>query len=168
MQVLPNKVVSLSYVLKLDNANGEVIEVADDTNPLVFLFGAGDMIPRFEEHLATLEKGDIFEFTLGSHEAYGEYDLDAIIEINKDLFRIDGKIEDGLLDIGNIIPMQDNEGNVLQGKVVSSDLTSVRMDFNHPMAGKTLHFKGNIVDVRDATEDELNHGHVHGEGGHHH
>jgi FKBP-type peptidyl-prolyl cis-trans isomerase SlyD len=168
MQILPNKVVSLSYTLKLNDANGEVIEVADNSNPLVFIYGTGNMLPRFEENLSTLAAGDPFEFTLASHDAYGEFDLDAVIELSKDIFRVDGQIEEGLLEVNSIIPMQDNEGHVLQGKIVSVDLGSVRMDFNHPMAGKTLHFNGTILDVREATADELSHGHVHGEGGHQH
>lgn len=73
-----------------------------------------------------------------------------------------------MLTVGNFVPMQDNEGNPLEGKIVEVNSEHVKMDFNHPLAGKTLHFTGKIVDLRDATEDELNHGHVHGPHGHHH
>ncbi|HEY6161907.1 MAG TPA: peptidylprolyl isomerase, partial [Bacteroidia bacterium] len=67
-----------------------------------------------------------------------------------------------------VLPMVDNKGNHLQGKVTEISLTEVKMDFNHPMAGKDLHFTGEVLEVRDATQEELAHGHVHGPGGHHH
>ncbi len=168
MQITNNTVVSLSYTLKQDDANGAVIEVAKDSEPLVFIFGAGNMIPKFEENLSTLKSGDSFEFTLVSAEAYGEFEAEAIIDLDKEIFSVDGAVDQEMLAIGNVIPMRDNEGHMLQGKVISVTDEAVRMDFNHPMAGKNLHFSGMILSVREATADELNHGHVHGDGGHQH
>lgn len=168
MQIKNQTVVSLSYILKQDNAEGAVIEIAKETEPLVFIYGIGQMIPKFEEYLLTLSPGDPFEFTLMSAEAYGEFEADAIIDLEKTIFMIDGEVDNEMLTVGNIIPMRDNHGNMLQGKVVSVSDDAVKMDFNHPMAGKNLHFTGKILTVREATQDELNHGHVHGEGGHHH
>jgi FKBP-type peptidyl-prolyl cis-trans isomerase SlyD len=126
------------------------------------------MLPKFEDHLSTLNTGDAFEFTLASADAYGEMDQDAIIDLEKSIFMIDGKTDDELLTIGNVIPMRDDQGHMLQGTVVSVSDDSVRMDFNHPMAGNTLHFTGKVIDVREASAEELSHGHVHGAGGHHH
>jgi len=168
MQITKNKVVSLSYILKRDNAQGEIIEETRAGDPLVFLYGIGQMLPKFEEHLSTLKMGDDFEFTLSSDEAYGEMDQDAIIDLDKSIFMVDGKIDDEMLAIGNVIPMRDDQGHMLQGIVVSVTADSVRMDFNHPMAGNTLHFTGNVLDVREATAEEISHGHAHGAGGHHH
>lgn len=168
MQIKNQTVVSLSYILKQDNAEGAVIEIAKETEPLVFIYGIGQMIPKFEEYLLTLSPGDSFEFTLMSAEAYGEFEADAIIDLEKTIFMIDGEVDNEMLTVGNIIPMRDNHGNMLQGKVVSVSDDAVKMDFNHPMAGKNLHFTGKILTVREATQDELSHGHVHGEGGHHH
>jgi FKBP-type peptidyl-prolyl cis-trans isomerase SlyD len=168
MQITNNSVVSLSYILKQDDANGAVIEVAKDTEPLVFIYGAGNMIPKFEENLGALKTGDNFEFTLASFEAYGDLEQDAIIDLDKEIFSVDGVVDEEMLAIGNMIPMRDNEGHMLQGKVVSVSDHSVKMDFNHPMAGQNLHFTGKILSVREATADELSHGHVHGDGGHHH
>jgi FKBP-type peptidyl-prolyl cis-trans isomerase SlyD len=168
MQITKNTVVSLSYVLKRDNANGEIIEETRAGDPLVFLYGNGQMLPKFEDHLSTLNTGDAFEFTLASADAYGEMDQDAIIDLEKSIFMIDGKTDDELLTIGNVIPMRDDQGHMLQGTVVSVSDDSVRMDFNHPMAGNTLHFTGKVIDVREASAEELSHGHVHGAGGHHH
>lgn len=168
MQIEKNTVVSLSYTLKADNAEGEVIEVARETDPLVFLYGAGSMLPRFEEHLANLKSGDPFEFRLESADAYGDQDPNAIIDLDIEIFKIDGKTDEEMLTIGNIIPMRDSEGHMLQGRVLAVTPQAVTMDFNHPMAGQNLHFTGSILEVRQATAEEISHGHVHGHGGHHH
>jgi|WetSurMetagenome_2_1015567.scaffolds.fasta_scaffold80900_2 FKBP-type peptidyl-prolyl cis-trans isomerase SlyD len=168
MQIAKNAVVSLSYTLKADNAEGNIIEVAKETDPLVFLYGAGGMLPRFEENLSNLKKGDPFEFRLESADAYGDIDPNAIIDLDIEIFKMDGKLDEEMLAIGNMIPMRDSEGHMLQGKVLSVAPQAVRMDFNHPMAGQNLHFTGSILDIREATAEELNHGHVHGHGGHQH
>ena len=168
MQITKNTVVSLSYILKRDDANGEIIEETKAGDPLSFLYGNGQMLPKFEEHLSTLSTGDDFEFTLSSQDAYGEMDQDAIIDLEKSIFMVDGKTDDEMLSIGNVIPMRDDQGHMLQGIVVSVTDDLVRMDFNHPMAGNTLHFKGNVIEVREASAEELSHGHAHGAGGHHH
>jgi FKBP-type peptidyl-prolyl cis-trans isomerase SlyD len=168
MQITKNTVVSLSYILKRDDANGEIIEETRAGDPLVFLYGNGQMLPKFEEHLSTLKTGDDFEFTLASDDAYGEMDQDAIIDLDKSIFEVDGKIDLEMLAIGNVIPMRDDQGHMMQGIVVSVGDDLVRMDFNHPMAGNVLHFKGNVIEVREASAEELSHGHAHGAGGHHH
>jgi FKBP-type peptidyl-prolyl cis-trans isomerase SlyD len=168
MQITKNTVVSLSYILKRDDAKGEIIEETRAGDPLVFLYGNGQMLPKFEEHLSTLKTGDDFEFTLASDDAYGELDQDAIIDLEKSIFEVDGKIDTEMIAIGNVIPMRDDQGHMLQGTVVSVGDDLVRMDFNHPMAGNVLHFKGNVIEVREASAEELSHGHVHGAGGHHH
>ena len=166
MQITKNTVVSLSYVLKRDDAKGEIIEETKAGDPLVFLYGNSQMLPKFEEHLSTLKTGDDFEFTLASEDAYGEMDQDAIIDLEKSIFEVEGKIDTEMVAIGNVIPMRDDQGHMLQGTVVSVGDEMVRMDFNHPMAGNVLHFKGNVIEVREASAEELSHGHVHGAGGH--
>jgi len=168
MQITKNTVVSLSYILKRDDTSGEIIEETKAGDPLSFLYGNGQMLPKFEEHLSTLSTGDDFEFTLSSDDAYGEMDQDAIIDLEKSIFMVDGKTDDEMLAIGNVIPMRDDQGHMLQGIVVSVTDDLVRMDFNHPMAGNVLHFKGNVIEVREASAEELSHGHAHGAGGHHH
>jgi FKBP-type peptidyl-prolyl cis-trans isomerase SlyD len=164
MQISKNKVVSLTYLLRHGNASGEIIEQTTENEPLIFIYGQGQMLPRFEEHLHQLTAGDNFEFALSSEDAYGDPDPDAIIELEKGIFVIDGKLDEEMLRLGNFIPMRDQDGNMLQGKVVGVTAESVRMDFNHPMAGIPLHFTGKVTDVREATDQELNHGHVHSEG----
>lgn len=168
MVISKNKVVSLTYELKLDNAEGEVVDMADAAQPLVFLYGAGNMLPKFESNLAELKANDSFEFTLSSDDAYGPVIEEAVVDLPVDIFMVDGKIDPDMLFVGNVIPMQDNEGRPLDGTVVSISDDKVKMDFNHPMAGKTLHFTGKILELREATAEEISHGHVHGPHGHHH
>lgn len=168
MTVSQNKVVSLTYELKIDNASGEVVDMADASEPMVFLYGAGNLLPKFESQLFNLKVQDNFEFTLDAADAYGEFTEEAIVPLPIDVFMIDGKLDPEMLRIGNVIPMQDNEGHPLEGAVKSVEKDTVIMDFNHPMAGKTLYFTGTILELRDATAEEIGHGHVHGPHGHHH
>lgn len=168
MNISNNKVVSLTYELKHDSAQGETIEVTDKNSPLVFLFGAGMMLPKFEQNLENLKVNDNFEFVLQADDAYGEIIEEAVIDLPIDVFMVEGKVDPEMLKVDNIIPMQDNQGNPLEGKILEVADDSVKMDFNHPMAGRNLHFTGTIIDLRDATEEEIKHGHVHGAHGHQH
>jgi len=168
MNISQNKVVSLTYELKLDNNQGETVDMADESAPLIFIYGTGSMLPKFETNLANLKVNDTFEFTLDPADAYGDTIDEAIVDLPIDIFKIDGAIDEEMLTVGNYVPMQDNEGHPLEGKILEVNNETVKMDFNHPLAGKTLHFTGQIVDMREATPDELSHGHVHGPHGHHH
>lgn len=166
MNISKNKVVSLTYELKIDSKQGETVDMADASTPLVFIYGTGSMLPKFESNLENLELNETFEFTLDPVDAYGELINEAIVDLPIEIFKVDGKINEEMLSIGNFIPMQDQEGNPMEGKIVSVNGETVKMDFNHPLAGKTLHFTGQIIDLRDATPEELSHGHVHGTHGH--
>ncbi len=170
MQIQPNKVVSLTYELRVDDENGEqtLVEKVERDHPLVFLYGAGSMLEEFERHLNGLKEGDSFNFSIDPEKGYGEFDEEAVVDLPKDIFKINGKVEDGMLEVGNVIPMTDQNGHRLQGRVVEVQDDLVTMDFNHPLAGMQMHFKGEIVNVRSATLEEISHGHVHGEGGVHH
>ncbi len=168
MIISKNKVVSLSYELKLDNAAGETVDKADASQPLVFLYGAGNLLPKFESNIADLKVSDNFEFTLDSEDGYGPVIEEAVVELPIDIFMVDGKIDPEMVQVGNVVPMQDNEGRPLDGLIVEVTDEKVKMDFNHPMAGKTLHFSGTILEVREATTEEISHGHVHGPHGHQH
>lgn len=161
MTISKDKVVTLVYQLKVDDKNGDVIETVEKEKPFVFLYGAGLMLPKFEEHLTDLKAGDDFEFTLQSEDAYGLATEEAVMELPTNIFEVDGKIEEGLLEEGSVIPMQNDEGNKFNGVVVEVKDEKVTMDFNHPLAGDNLHFKGNIIEVREATKEEIEHGHVH-------
>jgi FKBP-type peptidyl-prolyl cis-trans isomerase SlyD len=152
MKIEANKVVSLSYVLTVDD---EVVETVKADKPMQFIFGIGYLLPKFEEHIVGKVAGDAFEFTLSAADAYGEESADAIVELPKHLFEIDGKIEDGLLTVGNVLPMADAEGNRMNGTVNEVRGDVVVIDFNHPLAGADLYFKGKVVEVRDATPADL-------------
>lgn len=168
MQITTNKVVSLKYKLS-DHQTGELIEETNETNPLVFLYGVGGLIPEFEENLANKTKGDTFDFHILAANAYGEHDAEHIAMIPSTVFHDEnGKFDEEMFQVGAIIPMSDSDGNHLRGRIVEVANEHVRMDFNHPLAGTDLHFVGEILDVREADAEELAHGHVHGEHGHHH
>ncbi|MBU1370660.1 MAG: peptidylprolyl isomerase [Bacteroidetes bacterium] len=162
MKVGNQKVVSLTYELRQKDAQGELIQKVDSDRPFVYLFGVGGLLPKFEESLNDLEAGDKFSFELNSKDGYGEHNAEAIIDLDKKIFEVEGKIDDELLQIGNQITMQDQNGNPLDGVVLEIGDDKVKMDFNHPLAGMDLHFSGNILEVREATKEELDHGHVHG------
>ena len=156
-----NNVVSIVYELRSDSKEGEVVESLSSENPLTFLFGTGGLLPKFEEHLSGLTNGDNFEFLLHSEDAYGPIVENAIVHVPQSVFEVDGKIDENLMKIGTMVPMMDAEGRRLNGKVIALEGDAVKMDFNHPMAGSDLYFKGEVTDVRSATDEELSHGHVH-------
>jgi FKBP-type peptidyl-prolyl cis-trans isomerase SlyD len=155
MKIEKNKYVSLVYELRENNSHGKVIEVLEETSPMTFVYGSGRLLPHFEESLLSLEKGDRFDFALDSSLAYGERSEDMIINIPSSVFESDGKIDENICQIGNEVPMMDKEGNRINGIIYEITDTYVRMDFNHPMAGTNLHFTGKIIDVRDATAEEI-------------
>jgi FKBP-type peptidyl-prolyl cis-trans isomerase SlyD len=158
MIIEKNKVVSLSYELKV---KGETVETVGADSPLMFLFGAGNLLPKFEENLNGLKINDGFDFELISDDAYGPVKDEAIVDVPLQAFAVDGEIDRVMLKEGNHIPMMDQAGNRLNGMVVKYDDEYVTMDFNHPLAGDDLHFSGTVVEIRDASADELEHGHVH-------
>ena len=155
MNIEKNKVISLSYELKVD---GEVVETVRADKPMQFIFGAGYLLPKFEAHIANKNVGDNFEFVLAAADAYGEHDPNAIVELPKHIFEVEGKIEEGLLTLGNVLPMSDSEGNRLHGTIEEIRDDVVVMDFNHALAGAELHFSGKVEAVREATEEELMYG----------
>ena len=165
MKLEPNHVVSLTYDLYVNNPDGggeSLVESATEEQPLTFLYGAGQMLPKFEEELSTLSTGDQFDFRLAAAEAYGEYNDEAVASLPKEMFQ-----GADFPEVGAVLPLQDNEGNRFQGQVVSIVEDGVLVDLNHPMAGQDLHFKGGIINVRPANPEELQHGHAHGADGEH-
>lgn len=168
MKIDDNTVVSLSYTLKLDNAEGQLIEQVNDAEPFLFLFGAGGVLPDFETNLRGLEPGKAFEFTIESAKAYGPVSEEAVVQLPLSVFEVDGELQKDLLVEGNYLTLRDHTGQPLRGMVKTVTEEGVTMDFNHPLAGQNLHFSGGVVAVREASADELAHGHVHGEGGHQH
>lgn len=159
MKVEKNKVVALTYELVVD---GKVADKATEERPLDYIHGTHMLLPKFESEVEGKEIGDSFEFTLSPSEGYGEYNEANVIDLPKEAFMVDGKLMEEFLVVGQMIPMMNQNGNVVQGVVKAVKENAVSMDFNHPMAGKTLNFSGKVVAVREATEKELNEG-LHGE-----
>jgi len=168
MKVGKNKVVTLTYQLRLDNEEGDIIQTIEKNRPFVHLFGVGTLLPAFEENLSGLSAGDRFGFHLPSDKAYGESSDEGIVELEKELFEIDGLFDEEMFAIGKMVAMQDENGHPIDGRVLAIKDKTVVMDFNHPLAGQNLYFSGQILEVREASEEEISHGHVHGNGGHHH
>jgi FKBP-type peptidyl-prolyl cis-trans isomerase SlyD len=161
MEAAANKVVSIIYELRRNNHDGEIVETLSLDNPMTFLLGSGNLLPKFEEKLIGLNTGQSFKFILSSEEAYGPVQENAIVDVPITIFEADGKTDTNLLQVGNVIPMMDREGRRLNGVVKTIDTETVTMDFNHPLAGSALHFSGEITEIREATEEELEHGHIH-------
>lgn len=159
MKIEKNKVVAVSYELEVE---GQIADKAGSEKPLEYIQGTGMLLPKFEAELEGKEPGDSFAFTLTPEEGYGEYDPAYMIDLPKAAFEVDGQLREDLLVPGMIIPMLNSAGQVVQGKVDKVGEDTVTMDFNHPMAGKTLNFSGKVESVRSATEKELTEG-LHGE-----
>ena len=159
MKIGQNMVVEFVYELEVD---GQVVDKTVKERPLDYIHGTGSLLPKLEEHIEGMEAGDKFDVTLSPADGYGEVDPSRIIDLPKGSFEVNGEIREDLLVPGNTIPMMNSMGGVIPGVVLEVTEDSVKMDLNHRMAGKTLHFTGEVVSVREATEKELTEG-LHGE-----
>ena len=159
MKIEQNKVVEFCYELEVD---GQVVDHTTKERPLDYIHGTGSLLPKLEAHIEGMESGAKFDVTLSPADGYGEIDPNRIIDLPKTAFEVNGEIREDLLVPGNTIPMMNSMGGVIPGVVVEVTEDSVKMDLNHQMAGKTLHFTGEILTVREATEKELTEG-LHGE-----
>jgi FKBP-type peptidyl-prolyl cis-trans isomerase SlyD len=143
--------------------DGEVFDTSEGKDPLTFLVGHGQMIPGFEQEMMGAEAGEKREFTLTPDRAYGERHENAIQKASKADF---GENADDL-EVGMMMGAQTEQG-MMPFTITEIDGDEVTIDFNHQMAGKTLRFVVEVIELRAASDDELAHGHVHGPGGHHH
>ncbi len=158
--ITENKIVKLTYDLYVDGneAGQEDLEVrATAEHPLVYCHGRHMMLPMFEAALDGKEIGDSFDFRIPAADAYGEYDDEAVLTLDKELFCIDGKFDEERVYVGNIVPMTTAEGQIINAQVAEITDEKVTIDLNHPLAGENLHFTGKVLEVRDATEEELAH-----------
>ena len=170
MTITEDKVVSLNYYLtgSKNDAPEELIEQTSNEHPFVFLFGMGGVLPDFESQLDGKQKGDKFDFKINAENGYGKHQTEYVIKLAKSIFELEGKFDDERIQVDRDVEMSDADGNPLVGRVLSITDKEVEMDFNHPLADYELHFVGEVLDVRAATQEELEHGHVHGPHGHHH
>lgn len=146
MKIASGTTARLAYLLTqiLDD---KIIEEVKVDKPAIFQFGNGLLLPAFEKGLTGLQAGDQFEFILKAEDAYGEHDPYAIFDIPIDTFEVDGKIDEKMLQVGNTIPMTDNNGNKHFGKITKVLQEAVTMNFNHPLAGIDLRFAGKVLEV---------------------
>ena len=156
MIVEEQNVITITYELREDGPEGEVLERTDLNHPFKFLFGTGRLLPDFERNLEGLHEQDGFEFTLPPDQAYGEVETDNVVEVPMEVFRDEtGQVARELLVKDNFIALTDNTGETHHGKILDWNDEAVTIDFNHALAGKSLHFKGTILNIRKATVDEL-------------
>ncbi|WP_410472551.1 peptidylprolyl isomerase [Faucicola mancuniensis] len=158
--IAKDSVVYFNYTLKDDEGN-----VLDQSQgqPLAYLHGYGNIIPGLEKQLLDKKVGDKFTTSIAPEEAYGEYSDEYVQEVPKANFQGVDNIEAGMQ-----FQSQTDDGHVMLVTVRDVQDDIVIVDANHPLAGKTLHFDVEVVEIREATAEELAHGHVHGAGGHHH
>ena len=154
-----NKVVEFCYELEVD---GTVVDKTTKERPLDYIHGTGSLLPKLEAHIEGMGPGAKFDVVISPADGYGEVDPSRIIDLPKTAFEVNGEIREDLLVPGNTIPMMNSMGGVIPGVVIEVTSDTVKMDLNHQMAGKTLHFTGEILTVREATEKELTEG-LHGE-----
>ena len=161
MQIAKHAVVLLDYTLTDDK--GGVVDSSKGGQPLAYIQGIGNLIPGLEKALEGKGEGDALKVSLKPEEGYGVRDESLVSLVPREAFKGAGLIEVGM-------QFQAQHGN--QHRVITvvgfDGSDKVKVDGNHPMAGKTLHFDVKVVGVRAATEEEIAHGHVHGPGGHHH
>jgi FKBP-type peptidyl-prolyl cis-trans isomerase SlyD len=157
MTIDNNKMVSVTYDLYVggESEEPELMEQATAQNPLTFCFGIGMMLAEFENNLRGLAVSDTFDFKIDSQNAYGEYDDENVVDLPRNIFEVDGKLDENMVFVGNVVPLMDNDGNRINAQVVTVGDESITVDFNHPLAGETLHFKGSVIEVHEPTEAEL-------------
>ena len=154
MQIAQNKVAIITYTLT--NVNGDVLDQANEEQPFAFIAGTGNIIPGLDEALAGKTAGDVVTTTIAPEHAYGERHDELTQTVPKEMFQGVDNVEPGMQ-----FNAQTNQGmSVVTVTNVEGD--QVTIDGNHPLAGETLNFDVKILEVRDATADELEHGHVHG------
>ena len=161
MQIAANTAVSIDYTLT--NDAGEVIDSSAGGAPLVYLQGAGNIIPGLERSLSGKQAGDELKVAIEPEDAYGEYTPELVATLGKEMF--EGVDE---LEVGMQFHASGPDGAMQIVTVRDIDGDQVTVDGNHPLAGQRLNFDVKVVNVRAASDEEIAHGHIHGEGGHHH
>lgn len=157
MKINKDRLVRLQYELYVvngDGSRGDLIEATSEDMPLEFIHGMGLMLPHFEAELNGLEEGDKFDFTLSPENAYQEPREDLKLTLPREAFLVDGEFDSGTVYEGAMVPMLTDDGQRVEGLVVSIEGEEVKMDFNHPLAGKSLNFVGHVQEVKEPTPEE--------------
>ena len=155
MRIEENCIVTMNYELREHDHQGQVMEVMDIAYPFIFFYKSDNLLESFQENIRGLQRGDAFEFILPSQRAYGAPRPDQVVEIPIERFVIDDELADSIRDVGQYVSVTDDDGHRQNGKVVEKTAMHLKVDLNHAMAGKDLHFRGNILRVRAASVDEI-------------
>ena len=152
-----NKFVAVSYRLytKDKEGNRKLVEEAPQEQPFQFVSGLGMTLDDFEAEIVRLEKGGKFDFELTPAQAYGEYEQERVINVPRSTFEIDGRLDKEYIYEGAVVPLQNADGQRFNGLIAKIGDTEVTVNLNHPLAGQTLCFEGEVVDIREATKDEI-------------
>jgi FKBP-type peptidyl-prolyl cis-trans isomerase SlyD len=156
--VQDGQVVGMEYTLHVD---GEILDSSEGHGPLEFLHGSGNIIPGLERELYGMAIGESKKVVIAPVDGYGEVDPNALVHVPRSQFP-----ENIPMVEGTEIQVNDQQGNEMMARIDHVEEDSVRLDFNHPLAGKELKFDVKIVSLREPTDEELDHGHVHGDGHH--
>jgi FKBP-type peptidyl-prolyl cis-trans isomerase SlyD len=132
-----------------------LVEEINAAEPFEFISGFGVTLPAFEMNIETLGNGDSFNFSIPCAEAYGEYVDERVIDLDKQIFCINGKLDTSRIYPDAVVPLQNEDGNRFMGRVLSITDDKVRIDLNHPLAGCDLQFEGNVIDSHEATNEEI-------------
>ena len=151
-----NQYMEVAYQLFVDGENGqEMTEEATKERPFQFITGFGVALDAFEQQVAGLQKGDSFDFTITHDQAYGDYRDDLVLDLEREVFSINGHFDHEHIYEDAIVPLQNEEGNRFYGRIVEVGEEKVKVDLNHPLAGETLHFEGKVLENREATNEEI-------------
>lgn len=170
-KIKPGKYVEITYDLYQTNPDGseKLVHQVDPEDPEKFVFGVTrGMIEPLEKALDGKEPGDKYEVSVKADEAFGPYDPEQVVTLEKEIFMVDGKFDADMVKAGSLVPMMTADGFRINGLVKEVTDKEVVMDFNHPLAGKDVLFKGEVKTVRDATPEELQPAHGCGCGCHDH
>ena len=159
LKVNDGHVVAMEYTLKVD---GEITDTSEGREPLEYVHGAGNIIPGLEREMTGMTVGESKDVVVAAADGYGEEDNKAFMDVPREEFP-----KEIPMKVGTELQVQNQAGQPMYARIDTVGDKSVRLDFNHPLAGKELHFSVKVVGLRDATDEEKEHGHVHGSGHHH-
>lgn len=156
MDKAQNKYIAVTYKLyTVEDGKKELVEEATAERPFQFISGFGITLDAFEEKTAGLAEGETFSFELTKDEAYGDIDPAHVLDLDREMFCINGHFDHEHIFKDAIVPLQNEDGNRFFGRVLELDDKKVKMDLNHPLAGKTLCFEGRVIESREATNSEI-------------
>ena len=150
------KYIAVAYKLYADiDDENQLVEEATENQPYQYISGMGMNLPAFENAIEGMGKDDSFDFTIPQAEAYGEYVDERVVELDKEIFKVDGKIDPKYIYEDAIVPLMNEDGNRFMGRIVEIGDDNITVDLNHPLAGLDLHFMGKVGECRDATNAEI-------------